>query len=72
MDYENGTRKLIEMTAGKPEHSRFSVCYWLEGKWHMDDAPGGKDSVEKLGYSVLAVHDLPQRSYLLNAQGDLR
>lgn len=62
----NGTRKLIEMTAGKPEHSRFSVCYWLNGEWCMDDAPADKDRVAERGYVVLAVHDLPQRSALSN------
>lgn len=68
MNYENGTRKLIEMTAGKPEHSRFSVCYWLNGEWRMDDAPANRDGVTDCGYTVLAVHDLPKRSYLSNAQ----
>lgn len=53
-------RKLIEMTAGSPENSRFSVCYLHNGKWIMDDNP--YKTIESCGYRLIAIHDLPERT----------
>jgi hypothetical protein len=64
--FDIGERKLIEMTAGRPEHSRFSVCFWLPAGWHFDDGP--LDTVENRGYSIVAIHDLPPRTFKHNAE----
>ena len=56
-------RKLIEMTAGTLENSRFSVCYWHGGAWHMCDRSGSlTETIENVGYNLVAIHDLPERT----------
>lgn len=66
--YKNGERKLLEITAGEPSNSRFSVCFYLDGEWVFDDRPGFTPTSR--GYSVVAIHDLPRRTYPPNT--DLR
>ena len=60
--YKNGERKLLEITAGEPSNSRFSVCFWLDGEWIMDDRPG-LGLLKTSGYSIVAIHNLPNRTY---------
>jgi hypothetical protein len=59
--YKNGERKLLEITAGEPSNSRFSVCYWHDGEWFMDDRPG--HTPLSRGYSIVTIHNLPNRTY---------
>jgi len=58
---ENGTRKLLEITCGKPENSRFVVCYWMNGDWWFDDNEK-ISTIERRGYRLLTIHDLPLRT----------
>lgn len=55
----DGERALLEITVGSSPATRFSVCYWLNGEWNMEDSP---DSVKERGYRVVAVHSLPPRT----------